>query len=487
MMIITGLLFAYEIFAQAPGDTLWTRTFEVGGYDVARCVQQTADNGFILAGTTSFAPFSSYYRFYVVRTDCDGDTLWTKTYGGSGNDEAYSVQQTFDGGFIIAGYTTSFGGGDKLYLVKINSTGDMLWERTYGQGRAYSVQQTTDGGLIIAGYSGSYGHDCYLVRTDSLGDTIWTSTYDQTRANHASSVQQTIDDGFIIAGMSRSFGQDDPDMYIMKTDSNGDTLWTRVYGGGSDDRAMSIKQTSDGGFIVAGYTTSFGAGAADFYLVRIDPTGNTLWTQTYGGYYYEWAHSVQQTNDGNFIIVGHMSPSCQRNSFDAYLVKTDSDGTTLWTRTYGKTDEDEYFYSVQQTDDGKFIIGGACGIFPVQAGEYPHYDFWLVKIENDLTAIENDLNSTSTFTLIGNYPNPFNPETTISFSITDNTKNTELTIYNLKGQKVKTLINEKLPAGNHQVVWDGKGENGKSVSSGIYFYKMNTNKYTSTKKMILMK
>ena len=210
--------------------------------------------------------------------------------GGAADDWAYSVQQTADGGYIVAGYTNSFGAGDyDFYLVKTNSQGDTLWTRTYGGSDddwAYSVQQTADGGYIVAGYTYSFGagdDDFYLVKTNSQGDTLWTRTYGGSGDDEAYSVQQTADGGYIVAGYTSSFGAGSGDFYLVKTNSQGDTLWTRTYGGSGYDGAYSVQQTADGGYIVAGYTGSFGAGSDDFYLVKTNSQGDTLWTRTYGG------------------------------------------------------------------------------------------------------------------------------------------------------------------------------------------------------------
>jgi hypothetical protein len=187
------------------------------------------------------------------------DTLWTRTYGGSNDDYAWSVEQTADGGYIVAGSTNSFGAGD---------------------------------------------FDCYLVKTNSQGDTLWTRTYGGSDDDRATSIQQTADGGYIVAGFTLSFGAGSGDFYLVKTNSLGDTLWTRTYGGSSDDKGFSVQRTADGGYIVAGFTLSFGAGGYDFYLVKTNSQGDTLWTRTYGGSNQDEARSAQQTADGGYIVAG---------------------------------------------------------------------------------------------------------------------------------------------------------------------------------------
>jgi hypothetical protein len=337
--------------------TSWWRTYGGTGNDYGYSVRQTADGGFIVAGSTFGAGLDDVY---LIKTNASGDTLWTRTYGGTDYDEGYSVQQTSDGGYIVAGPT---GGtfGD-VYLIKVNASGDTVWTRTYGgtsSDLGYSVQQTSDSGYITAGYTYSFGAgnaDVYLVKTDASGDTVWTRTYGGTDHDFGWSVQQTADSGYIIAGRTASFGAGNYDVYLIKTDASGNALWTRTYGGTSGDYGRSVQQTADGGYVIAGYTSSFGAGDMDVYLIKTNSSGDTLWTRTFGGTDEDWGRSVQQTADGGYIVTGGTC-SLGAGYFDAYLIKTNAYGDTLWTRTYGGTGAD-WGESVQQTADGGYIVAG---------------------------------------------------------------------------------------------------------------------------------
>jgi hypothetical protein len=208
-------------------------------------------------------------------------TSWWRTYGGTNSDYGCSVQPTADGGYIVAGSTASFGAGNgDVYLIKTDASGDTLWTRTYGgtsDDYGWSVQLTSDGGYIIAGYSSSFGagdYDVYLIRTSPSGDSLWTRTYGGTSLDKGYSVQQTSDGGYIVVGYTKSYGAGDVDAYLVKTDSSGDALWTRTYGGTNSDNGHSVQQTSDGGYIIAGQTRSFGAGSLDVYLIKTDANGN---------------------------------------------------------------------------------------------------------------------------------------------------------------------------------------------------------------------
>ncbi|UCE15779.1 MAG: right-handed parallel beta-helix repeat-containing protein [Candidatus Bathyarchaeota archaeon] len=305
----------------------WSRTFGGSSTEDGNSVQQTTDGGYIIAGNT--APLdTTLYDVYLVRTDSDGNMLWNRTFGGSSGDYGSSVQQTSDGGYIIAGRTWSFGEGGfaDVYLVKTNSDGNMLWNRTFGGSSGdygYSVQQTTDGGYIIAGRTASFGagsSDVYLVKTDSDGNEVWSKTFGGYDSDYGNSVQQTTDGGYIIAGNTASFGAGWSDVYLVKTDSDGNRLWSRTFGGSRGDYGSSVQQTSDGGYIIASSTWSFGAGSADVYLVKTNSGGNMLWSRTFGGYDSDYGYSVQQTSDGGYIIAGR-TWSFGEGGFDVYLIK----------------------------------------------------------------------------------------------------------------------------------------------------------------------
>jgi hypothetical protein len=261
----------------------------------------------------------------LIKTDANGNVIWAKTYGGTSYEEASSVQQTSDGGYIVAGWTTSFGAGSgDIILIKTDANGNVIWAKTYGgtaYDYAYSVQQTSDGGYIVAGYTRSFGagsDDVFLIKTDANGNIQWAKTYGGTDGDWASSVQQTSDGGYILAGGTWSFGAGSYDIFLIKTDANGNVQWDKTYGGMHGDYASSVHQTSDGGYIVAGYTESFAESGKDIFLIKTDTNGNIIWAKTYRETSFNYAYSVQQTSDGGYIVAGSMG--------EVFLIKTDANG-----------------------------------------------------------------------------------------------------------------------------------------------------------------
>ncbi len=367
-----GLLFVFTsiTFAQAP-DTFWTRTYGGTNSDGGYSVQQTSDGGYIIAGyTASFG--AGLEDVYLIRTNNAGDSIWAKTYGGQYHDRGHSIDITSDGGFIIAGQTQSFGADSAdVYLIRTDSDGDSLWATTYGgtgNDIGWSVKQTSDGGYIITGSTSSFGagsHDVWLLKTDSNGDTAWTMTYGGTDYDVARSVQQTPDGGYIITGTTWSFGPGEYDVYLIKTNSSGDTAWTRTYGSALYDYGYSVDVTSDSGYIIAGcwQTTAHPNDNKAVYLVKTDTGGNALWSKQIPvpwPYVWEEAFSVQQTSDDGYIIGGFSDPYYGQSNY-ALLIKTDAAGDTLWVRRFRLVDEPSKhhaFYSVQQTADGGYVAVG---------------------------------------------------------------------------------------------------------------------------------
>jgi hypothetical protein len=471
------LLLSFEFLpAQAP-DTLWTRTYGGSGGDIGYSVQQTSDGGYIISGVCTMDQ-----DIWLLKTDASGDSLWSKTYGDWSYEVGHSVQQTTDGGYVVIGHTYRANRDYDVWLLKTDALGDTLWTKTFGGDgvdNGHSVRQTIDGGYIITGvtYPGSEDGDVYLVKTNALGDTIWTTTFGGNEGDWGNSVQQTADGGYIIAGVKNGSGIGIGEGYLIKTNTFGDTLWTRTFHGYGNCRAASVQQTSDGGYIITGGTNASGGifGAIwDIWLLKTDTSGDSLWSKTYGGNETDYGNSVQQTTDGGYIITGHTYPS--GSNVDVYLIKTNASGDTLWTRTIGGSYTDVGM-SVQQTADGGYIITGYTD--PFGTGDY---DLRLIKTKPEpmnLRRIEAIL--VSDYNLSQNYPNPFNPTTTIEFDL-PKTSDVILKIYNILGEEVTTLVSDRLTAGSYTYDW-----NASNMASGVYLYRLEAGGFVETRKMVLMR
>ena len=392
----------FEVVNGEPGED-WNKTFGTVFTDNGYSVQQTSDGGYIIAGAKGTSTTSEGGNdAYLIKTYPDGSEEWSKNYGGSGLDHARSVQQTSDSGYILAGYTYSQGAGQSdVYLIKTYPDGTEKWSRTFGGSsydEGYSVQQTSDGGYIITGRSLTYG-GLYLVKTYPDGTEEWSKTYINNDIYIGYDVEQTLDGGYIIAGGSPF--TDNP-MYVLKTDSSGNEEWHKFLGGGSDD-AKSVLQIGEDSFIIAGYTSSSGAGGADMYLAKLkldytpvfslwkandgihvnSPSVYVEWERTYGGTEYEGAYDVQQTSDGGYILVGY-TRSFGSGKSDVFVVKTDSDGDEIWNKSIGGSDWDDG-YSVKQTSDEGYIITGDTESFGYGKDSDSLYDsdVWLIKLKAD--------------------------------------------------------------------------------------------------------
>ena len=256
---------------------------------------------------------------------------WQQRLGGIGTDQANCIIQTADSGYVIAGSTAGFGAGGGGYLIKTNSMGDTLWTRIYDSVSVTAIQQTYDGGYIITGSANSNNGDVALIKTDMNGNPQWFKAYGGTANNidEGYFVRQTTDSGYVVVGIINITGLGQ-EVYLIKTNANGDTLWTKAYcGSGPFDGqwGYSVQQTRDGGYILVGTSNVFTLGVQSIYVIKTNSTGDTLWTKIYGGIHVEEAYSIQQTADGGYVIAGGT------NDFpipDArvYLIKTDSLGNS---------------------------------------------------------------------------------------------------------------------------------------------------------------
>jgi hypothetical protein len=320
----------YLVKTDASGAQDWAKTIGGTGYDAANSVLPTSDGGCVLAGTT-YLDALNRSDVYLAKIDASGTVVFARNFGWIGADMGRSVAQTSDGGYIVAGQTGSFGaGGYDVYLIKTDAAGSKLWDQVFGGAYddiGYSVQQTEDGGYIIAGstdLSGSGVPDIYLIKTDTGGKQVWAKTFDLGGHDYGYSVQNTTDGGYVIAGQTEGGGGGSY-AYLLKTDADGNKVWDKTYGANGGEFARSIQRTGDGGYVVAGATASVGAGAYDVYLLKTDASGDTLWTRTFGGPESDIGYSVQAAADGGYIVSGS-TISYGAGERDVWLIKTDAQG-----------------------------------------------------------------------------------------------------------------------------------------------------------------
>jgi len=313
---------------------------------------------------------------------------WNKTYGGNEWENAYSVMQTSDGGFIFTGHTKSYGTGwSDGWLVKTDSNGNELWNKTFGGPNRDDfsyVEQTNDGGYITAGYtylSGDFHSSGWFVKTDSNGNEIWNKTIGGDDNNVAEFVQQTSDGGYVLTGYSGTYDASNIDYWVVKIDSQGNNLWDTTFTGTTDDFIRCIRQTSDGGYILVGSTREFRAkDDSKAFLIKIDSNGNQIFDKTYGIKDSSWASSVFLTKDGGYIIVGGTSSG--EELIESLLIKTDSNGNQEWVKTFGNMTKNIRTYDGQQTFDGGYILTGAIGSFIGDSGDTTWSNAIIIKTDS---------------------------------------------------------------------------------------------------------
>ncbi|MDR2457284.1 MAG: hypothetical protein LBD41_02235 [Clostridiales Family XIII bacterium] len=400
----------------------WQKSFGGSDYDYASSIQITLEGGYIIAGRSSsndgdVTENHGKFDYWIVNLDAQGTLKWQKSFGGSGFDSVHSIQITSDGGYIIAGrkeFTESdiplnHGKGD-YWIIKLDSQGNLLWQKFLGGSdydEANCIQITSDGGYIIAGYSSSSdgdvkvnrgGYDYWIVKLDSQGNLQWAKSFGGSKNEVPFSCQQTSDGDYIIAGYSYSNDGDvvenhgKGDFWIVKLDSQGTIKWQKSLGGSELDEATSIQITLDGGFIVAGSTYSIDGdvtenhGGSDIWIVKLDSEGTLQWQKSFGGSGNESTRSIHQISDGGYIFVGSSKSNDgdvtgNHGDEDYWLVKLNSQGTLLWQNSLGGSKKDVPF-STQQTSDGGYIIAGySFSTDGDVTGNHGHSDYWIVKLQ----------------------------------------------------------------------------------------------------------
>ena len=372
--MMTGFLVSQNLFAKTYGGT---------GEDCAYSMTRTTDGGLAVAGSTkSYGAGNT--DFLILKISSTGTPEWARTFGGTGTDACFSLIQTTDGGYALAGDTRSFGaGGIDLLVLKLSSAGNPEWAKSFGgtdDDLVRSIIQTADGGFAVTGYTYSFGagnDDFLIIKLSSSGNVEWARTLGGTLYDDAFSVIQTMDGGYAVAGSTVNFGAGGWDFLILKLSSAGNLQWARTFGGPNGDfLASPVIQTPDSGFMLAGHTESFGAGDWDCLVLKLSSTGTLEWAKTFGGTNTDNVRSVVRTADGGYAIAG-WSRSFGDGSIDFLVLKISSNGNLEWARSFGDTGWDDPFSMTQASDNG-YAIAGWTDSFGAGSG-----DFLVLKIGPD--------------------------------------------------------------------------------------------------------
>lgn len=419
----------------------WWKTYEGEEYEEGRCVQQTDDSGFVVTGR----------NWTLLKTDSLGSILWSRDYGSGSH-----VQQTSDGGYIIAGIPD---------LLKTDANGDSVWAKDYGI-LSRCVQETSDGGFIMVGdslWGSTFGESQVgLVKTDVSGNTIWIRTYllDGWLYSWGTFVRETSDGGYIIVGTigeAEGEGNDTvekQEVWLIKTDSNGEILWSRIHGRNQWEDiyyGRCVQETTDGGYIVL----------ANVGLIKTDELGDTVWAKSYGAYFYgARGGCVEETPDGGYILVAdNQTPSYD---YDIILIKTNAEGDSLWTRTYGQESSDNGRY-LNPTNDNGYVLTGGFGDAVV-----------LIKTDSlGLLAVEEPV--TPPVTQDWQVLSPVGREIVLMFN--ESSSSLTLQVFDAAGRLVDEL---RVPQTGGTITW------GEGYGAGVYFIRIEGDASATTHKVILI-
>ncbi|MBW6483758.1 MAG: T9SS type A sorting domain-containing protein [Vicingaceae bacterium] len=503
------LIFCFCVFflttAKAQPTIEWEKSYGGSGFEFLYSMQKTADGGYILAGSSvsndgDLTNNQGAGDYWIVKIDSIGTLEWQKSYGGSEHDEAYSVQQTTDGGYIVAGMSNSNDGDindhngsvtvSDCWVLRLDNLGNIIWKKSLGgsgSDKAYAIQQTTDGGFIMSGLSSSNDGDVsvylggfwdyWVVKLDAFGNIQWEKSLGGNGNDAAFSVYQSNDGGYIIAGGSNSTNghitnnKGGFDYWVVKLDNLGNIQWDKSYGGSGGDFAYSIKQTNDGGFIIYGDRGSLDGdlvncnGTNSTWVVKIDNFGNIEWGSclniNIGGGSFPLIRSndgVYLSNDGGYLFVSHLSGSY-------WVGKLSGSGGLLWSKTLGGSNFDES-KAIIQNSDGSYLVAGhtnsSDGDVSLNKGMT---DFWVVKLSAVVSI--DEIENTPLTTI---FPNPTNGIFTISSTEGIN----EVEVFNTLGQAV---YNKKITSNSTTI-------NLTSFPKGLYLVQLKTNTNIITKKIV---
>jgi hypothetical protein len=443
----------------------WQKTYGGLDGDYLTAIDKTGDGGFILGGRSSSEisgnkteASNGKQDIWVVKNDASGNIQWQTVIGGSGGDFLNSISQTTDGGYILGGYSNSSASGSKtenqigcmdFWVIKLAENGVVIWQKTFGGSSADAISkviQTQDGGYLVGGSSksnsyglkteNSYGGwDYYILKLDNHGEILWQKTIGGEADDKLSDLSQTHDGGYILGGYSNSTisglktenSQGNFDYWILKINNRGNIEWQQTIGGDADDRLVSVMQTQEGGYVLAGNSTSNASGNKtkellgrnDFWVLKLNDVGNIVWQNVLGGLEKDGLTSVCQTTDAGYILGGYTSSDKSESktedsygSNDYWIVKMKPNGTLDWQKTMGGTDEDRLTAVIQTQNEGVLCAGYSRSLTSGNKTVSTNglWDYWVVKLDNLLNGTNNELYADN----IVLYPSPTATNLTIA-------------------------------------------------------------------------
>jgi len=472
-LLLGAVTFSGNLIAQIAPEIEWAKCLGGSADDFATSMVQTSDKGYIIAGYSEsgdgdVSENKGGYDYWIVKLDMYGNGVWEESFGGSDDDYATCILETIDSGFIVSGYSSSNDGdvsgnhGNADYwIIKLNSAGTLLWQKTYGgssQDYAYAIHETLDSGFIVVGGSASDngdvtdnhdGYDFWLLRLDVNGNLIWEKSLGGQNDEIAFSVETSSDAGFVAAGYSNSSDGDvsgnngDLDYWIAKTDSLGNLLWEQHYGGSKNDCAYSVHQKSDGGYSVAGSANSPDGDVSghhskdDYWILNLNASGNLIWQRDFGGPNYDEAYDIQQTPDEGFIVVGQADShngdiSFNYGSTDCWLVKSDKNHGLVWEKSLGGSSHDSGRCLQPSSDGGYVICGYSYSNDHDVSGNHGSKDYWIVKLTSEFTGVSSP--STNRIEIS---PNPTQSLLTIQLS---SPASQTIAVYDVQGKTINLPI-----------------------------------------------
>jgi hypothetical protein len=551
---ISGSLWIVK--ASSSGTKQWDRSFGSDDYENLSVVLRTADGGYLLGGTSASAKGNDksevvrgYNDYWIVKISSTGTRQWDRRFGGSKNEELRALVQTSDGGYLLGGTSASGAGGDKsegsrggndYWIIKINSTGAKVWNKRFGgsgDDQLTSLATTSDGGYLLGGTStsssggdksetGRGGKDFWVVKVNSTGTRVWDKRFGGSGTDELRSLVRASDGGFLLGGFSSSgIGGDKSqgsrgrsDQWVVKISSTGTKQWDRRFGGSAHDQVYSLITTADGGYLLAGFSSSglngdkseSSRGSNDYWAVKISSSGAKQWDKRFGGSGNEKANVVIRTLDGGYLLagwsfsgVGGDKTNESRGSADQWVVKISGSGVKQWDQRFGGSFADDCVSAVQNPDGSYLLAGSTFSEAFMESddnGEYgliPDYDvseeskggkdYWIVKTTSPAgSPTVAAMTAGAVVEVEGEgllaYPNPFRQKLSLEFSV-EQQEAARLAVYDLNGKLVQQLYQGVVsPGAPYTFEWDGS-----QVNSGIYFIRLDTESKVKVEKVVLAK